>query len=113
MMNVELRKSQEFVYNTQNNYYVEYNTADTDKNCCAIYFSSNAIFYPDSVEIFEKKIIERNRYELQRMKIKRANKHIFVRDVYKQWYVQGINKTTNTIDKLVELLKRSPMAIMN
>lgn len=32
-MNVELRKSQEFVYNTQNNnYYVEY-TADTDKNC--------------------------------------------------------------------------------
>ena len=105
MDNSLLRQLQDQVYCSQDNYKIEFSDS-TVKDCVAVYFSSNAIFYPNEEDVFRKTIIDRDRYELQRMKIKRANKHIFVRDIFKKWYLSGINSDINTIDKLVELIKR-------
>lgn len=76
---------------------------------CVIYFSGNNLYYPDNDETFKNTILEKNRFEW----VKRKGdfdeslqvKEIFVRDVYKQWYVQGINSTLNSIDKLADYLK--------
>lgn len=75
-------------------------------NTVAIYFSSNNLYYPDTEDCFVKTIYEKDRYEWTRMMIKRASKHIFVRDVYKTWYVTGINSSTSSIPLLLERLKK-------
>ena len=38
--------------------------------------------------------------------IKRASKHIFVRDVFKTWYITGINSKINNVPLLAELLRK-------
>lgn len=78
-------------------------------NICYIFFSSNGIFFPDTVQEFEEKIIKKNRYEWEnlansKMFEKRCGKQIFVRDIYKSWYIRGINSRINTIEKLINLL---------
>lgn len=105
MDNSLLRQLQDQVYCSQNNYKIEYSDS-SKRDCVAVYFSSNAIFYPNEECVFRKTILERDRYEFQRMKIQRANKHVFVRDIYKNWYLSGINSNTNTIDKLVDLIRK-------
>ena len=50
------------VYETNNNYLIEY-SKDGNADTCAIYFSSNDIYYPNSEEIFTKRIVNRNFYE--------------------------------------------------
>lgn len=77
---------------------------------CFIFFSSSGIYYPNTKEEFEEKIIRRDRYEWENLAAgealsKASDKQIFVRDIFKQWYIRGINKTINTIDKLIELLR--------
>lgn len=37
---------------------------------------------------------------------KKAYKHIFIRDVFKQWYLAGINSNINTPEKLIEFLRK-------
>ena len=61
-----------------------------------IFFSGNGLYFPNEEKIFSETIIEKNRYEWENIsdnkKIK--NKYsliIFVRDIYKQWYLNGIN----------------------
>lgn len=99
----DLRLRQKEAYEHLLNYRID---IDKDlKDCVAIYISSNGIFYPDTVECFNSTIFDKDRYEFTKLKIKRANKHIFLRDIYKHWYVDGINKTLNSIDKLIEWLK--------
>lgn len=71
-----------------------------------IYFSSNNLYYPDTEDCFVNTIFEKDRYEWTRMMIKRASKHVFVRDVYKTWYMTGINSSVNTIPLLLERLKK-------
>lgn len=100
---MELKELQLHAYNTLKNYKIEYSSSKN--NCCAIYFSSNAIFWPDTEDEFNKSIFERDRYEMTKMKIVRADKHIFVRDIFKLWYLQGINREVNNIAKLVDLIK--------
>ena len=74
-------------YDTLPNYRIDYDS--NNKGCVAIYISSNGIFYPDTVECFERTIFEKDRYEFTKLKIKRADKHIFIRDIYKHWYVDA------------------------
>ena len=76
------------------------------KNWCAIYFCSNDIYYPNTEDIFRKRIIEKNFFEWYHSRINRAYKHIFVRDVFKQWYLTGINARINTPEKLTEFLRK-------
>ncbi len=75
-----------------------------------IFFSSNGIYYPETEDSFRKSIVEKDRYEFENIsrdeKIqKEFELIIFVRDVYKQWYVNGINERVNSVDKLCEYLQ--------
>lgn len=72
---------------------------------CAIYFSSNDIYFPNTEDVFHKRIVEKNTFEWYGTRISRATKHIFVRDVFKQWYIRGINAQCNNIEALADLLK--------
>lgn len=74
-------------------------------NICAVYFSSNYIYYPNKEESVYEAIFQKNRYEWWNMRHPRASKHIFIRDVYKQWYLHGINSKVNSLEKLAEFLK--------
>lgn len=93
------------VYNEQDNFLIEYDNQG-DNNWCAIYFSSNDIYFPNTEEIFRKRIINKNFFEWYHSRINKASKHIFVRDIFKQWYLAGVNRQINTPDKLIEFLKK-------
>lgn len=93
------------VYQEQNNYLIEFDEKG-DKEWCAVYFCSNDIYYPNTEEIFRKRIVEKNFFEWYHSRITKASKHIFIRDIFKQWYLAGINKNINTPEKLIEFLKK-------
>lgn len=92
------------VYNKQPNYKIEYDET-CKENVCAIYFSSNDIYYPNTREIFRKRIVEKNFFEWYHTRVK-ARKHIFLRDIFKQWYLDGVNAEIDSPKKLYEWLKR-------
>jgi hypothetical protein len=92
------------VYNNHNNYLIEY-SADVPKEYCIVYFSSNDLYFPNNESAFREHIIEKNRFELYGNRIKRGHKHIFIRDIQKQWYLGGINSSINNPVKLLEFLK--------
>lgn len=93
------------VYERQPNYLIEYDERATDKPLCAVYFCSNDIYYPNTEAIFRKRMIEGNFFEWYGTRIKNACKHIFLRDVFKQWYLCGINRNIDSPEKLTELLR--------
>lgn len=89
------------------NYDIEYEYSDqVEDDLCAIYFSSNEIYYPNSSQAFNYSIIQRDKYEWKRNKLPKARKHIFIRDIRKQWYIGGINKDIDDPIKLLEFLKK-------
>lgn len=94
------------VYKNNKNYKIEYNENCKEKNYCAIYFCSNDIYYPNNESIFRKRIIEKNFYEWFGTRVDKAYKHIFVRDVFKQWYLTGININIDNPEKLFAFLKK-------
>lgn len=77
-----------------------------------IFFSSNGIYYPNNKDTFRAYMAKGNDgfewfHLAQHRKIQsHFEKIIFVRDVYKQWYVTGINERLNSVDKVLEFLKR-------
>lgn len=81
------------------------NEYDNDSNMVAIYFSSNGLYFPNTEECFRKEVIEENRYEWRYYKIPNVKKEFFFRDIYKSWYITGINSRINSIDKMVEFIK--------
>lgn len=100
------------VYETNSNYLIDY-SKEGDVDTCAIYFSSNDIYYPNSEEIFTKRIVNKNFYEWYHTRINRVSKHIFIRDVFKQWYLAGINANINTPEKLATFLKQETQGYTN
>ena len=77
---------------------------------CYIFFSSNDIYYPNTVETFTEKIVNKDRFEWTNMAASReimadAGRMVFVRDLYKQWYITGINDAVNTHDLLIDHLR--------
>lgn len=79
------------------------------KTSVAIYFTSNDLFYPHDAEHFRYSVIKKEYYEWKQSLVRRASKHIFVRDIYKQWYVSGINSKIADIDKLVSFLNEETL----
>lgn len=79
----------------EDNYSIEYaEEIDLIENdLCVIYFSSNEIYYPNTLESFEYSILKNDKYEWKQNKFSNAKKHIFLRDLHKQWYLSGINAT--------------------
>lgn len=102
MTQFEIPKLKE-VYNHWDNY--EILQLNPESNLCVIYFSSHNIYYPNTKEIFEEQIINRNRFEWKKNILTSANCVIFLRDIQKQWYLEGINSQINTITKLSSFLK--------
>lgn len=94
------------VYCENKNYLIEIDESCSNQDYCAIYFCSNDIYYPNTEEIFRKRIIEKNSYEWYGTRIKKAYKHIFVRDIFKQWYLTGINISINSPERLLEFLQK-------
>lgn len=76
------------------------------KGYCVIYFSSNGIFFPNDIETFNETIIKKNNFEWYTTRINKAQKHIYLRDIYKNWYQDGINYEKNSIEKVLNFLKQ-------
>jgi hypothetical protein len=79
-------------------------------NKCLLVCSGNGLYFPNTFEEYAQKIRVKDRYEWENItknKIIRSHfsKIIFIRDIYKQWYVTGINSKINNIEKLAEHLK--------
>ena len=77
---------------------------------CYIFFSSNDIYYPNTVEAFMDRIVSAGRYEWVNISssvniTKQAGRFIFVRDLYKQWYITGASEFLNSHDSLIEYLR--------
>ena len=92
------------IYQNINNYLIEY-SGNVSKKICAIYFSSNNLYYPNSERAFREQLLKFNRFEWYKNRINSASKHIFIRDIQKQWYLSGINSRINTPQKLLDFLK--------
>ena len=74
-----------------------------------VYFTSNALYWTDDDETVHQRIFVNDRYDYKHYRRRRikgeAVREIFVRDVTKQWYLNGINSTVDSVQKLAELLK--------
>lgn len=92
-------------FNVNNNYLIECDSR-VSSDYCIVYFSSNDIYYPNDEQVFQQSIIDKDRYEWYGSRIACGHKHIFIRDIQKQWYLGGINKDIDSPQKLVEFLKR-------
>lgn len=91
-------------YYKKGNYKIEY--SNVESKVCAIYFSSNGIYTHNTEEVFTKEIINKDKYEWYKTRVENASKHIFLRDIQKRWYIDGINNTYCSIDKLLNFLKK-------
>jgi hypothetical protein len=94
------------VYNENPNYLIEYSDNVPTQEYCAVYFCSHNIYYPNTENIFRKRIVEKNYYEWYDTRIQKAYKHIFIRDIFKQWYFAGINAKINSPEKLLNFLRQ-------
>jgi len=92
------------LYNSHSNYIIEYNE-QVPKEYCIIYFSSNDLYYPNSDISFSESILKKNRFEWYRNRINYGHKHIFFRDIKKQWYLTGINSTINNPEKMAKFIE--------
>jgi hypothetical protein len=92
----------------QHNYLIESNgvSADRTNTYCVVYFSSNNIYYPNTKEVFKKDIVNKNKFEWYGLRVKKAAKHIFIRDIQKQWYLKGINSEIDSIEKLANFIRK-------
>lgn len=73
---------------------------------CYVFCSSNAIWYPNTHQAYEENIVKRDCYEWRNFHPLNAKKRIYIRDIYKSWYVTGVNQDIDSIDKLVDLIKK-------
>ena len=90
---------------SKDNFEIEYTPKNPeDKKIAVVYFSSNGLYWRGKTN-FNARIIEQNRYEWKKNKIKNADLHIFVRDVWCRYYFYGINNQVDSIVKLAEFIK--------
>lgn len=80
-------------------------STSSESQTCVIYCSSNNIWSPNEEYAFKRSFIQNDYYEWQKLRVKGAIREIWIRDIYKSWYVTGINSEINSVDKLIEFLK--------
>ena len=89
------------------NFQIEYDDSKKEQNICAVYCSSSGLYFPNTEEEFCKAFIDRDdKFEWKRQRVERAYKHIWIRDITKEFYVRGINSKINSIDKLIDFIKK-------
>lgn len=91
-------------YNNHANYIIEYNEG-VPKEYCIVYFSSNDLYFPNSEIAFSETIVKKNKFEWYKSRIGFGYKHIFFRDIKKQWYLTGVNATINNPQALLHFLQ--------
>lgn len=92
-------------YKNDQNYRVEYDK-DNRNGKCFVFCSSNGLYECDNEISFHNKVILQDRYEWTSVaKSIKAEKKIFIRDIFLSWYAKGINVKQNSIPKVVELIK--------
>lgn len=96
------------LYRRNKNYFEECVHPDGKK--CYIFFSSNGLYQETTIEEFRETMVNNSRYEWKSLANtfkyhKDLGKIIYVRDIFKAFYIYGINEQLNTIDKLVEKLR--------
>ena len=92
-------------YETYDNYKVIKTKAKTGR--AIVFFSGNGLYQDE--EDFKKNIIQMDKYHwkniAQNKKIlKYYDLIVLIRDIKVQWYVEGINKNINSVDKIIELI---------
>ncbi|MEN9306941.1 MAG: hypothetical protein RL173_873 [Fibrobacterota bacterium] len=87
-----------------NNYLIELDEAQPD-GYCAIYFSSHDIYFPNTEEAFRQRVIKKNFFEWYRTRFPGVRKHIYLRDIKKQWYLSGVNSSINSPSAILDFLK--------
>jgi len=83
-----------------------YKVIDNDEvsnNNCLVCFSSNGLYFPNTDENLQQ-VIDSDKYEWQKIIQKGFSIIIYIRDIYKQWYVEGISNTINSVEKVNQLL---------
>jgi hypothetical protein len=91
------------VYLRHQNYeIIDYNEHD---DRCFVYFSSHGLYYPNDSETFRRLILVANRFEWKKNLVPSARRVILLRDVQRHFYLEGINGSINSIDKLVDFLR--------
>jgi len=93
----------------KDNFLIEFDKECVDKTTCAVYFSSNDIYFPNTEDAFKSRIFEKDFYEMYNTRVKSAYKHIFIRDIYKQWYIYGINSRIHSPELLLKFLEDETM----
>ena len=94
------------VYEEGPNYKIKFHSGpDVQQDLCILYFSSNELYYPNTAKAFENSILVKDKFEWQRNFIRYAHKHVFVRDIQKQWYIEGISQKYNSPAALLKLLQ--------
>ena len=96
------------VKDTFNNYPNYIINKVSDSKVAIIYCASNGIYYPNEYDIFKKYMLEENRFEWTKKYwlIEESGLNIYIRDVFKQWYLNGINKEMDSLEKLITFLKK-------
>ena len=85
-----MNRQEEFIkqfYNTKKNFKVEDNPRAEEPDLAVIYFSSLGIYTDENY----MKALTSDYYEFHRNPIRRAGRHIYVRDVCRAFYLNGIN----------------------
>ena len=91
-------------YRTRDNYLME-RTPEGDDSRCAVYFSSNDLYFPNNRARFHERVTLRNTFEWFGTRVPGCGRHIFIRDVFKQWYLGGINSRLNSPEKVLKWLE--------
>lgn len=107
-----------YKYYEEDNYeIVDFDTNHHEKDkLCYIFFSSNGLYRDRNDVDIIKKMHDSNRYEWKFISsnksiLKKATRIIYFRDIYKAFYIHGINKRICSIDKMRELLTKETMGM--
>jgi len=80
---------------------------DSTKPLIAVYFSSHAIYFPNDAATFRREILEHDRYEWTdpRNDFQQAGINLYTRDLFKQWYIDGITAKVDSVEQLADMLR--------
>jgi hypothetical protein len=104
-------ESLNYAYTHLQNYkIIDNQTIKYKKNRVIVCFSGNGLYYPNNDDVFKKAILENDYYEWENIM---KNNHlqytkiVFIRDLRKTWYIDGINITFDSIENVLSFLKQT------
>lgn len=105
----DIEAGKQFLYETCLNIEEEI-VNEIDKECY-VFFSSNGLYKDGTLDEFKESMLKGNRYEWKSIaaslkKRKGIGKIIYVRDVYKKFYIRGVNKEIASIDEIAAYLMK-------